>query len=342
MKRSVLILSCVCYLACAHRNHISVQSAHMVRRAETWALAAWQARPFNERVTTASGAIIDYLRSENNAAGINEKPQHAYSDASLLQDIGAALNGLPAAVVDLAKPYLVGVFLIRGLGSTAYAETIVDANNQVRGGWIALDIDRLNRSANDWASYRELSPFATTTPSSLQLRAIIADDDSNNRQAAIQYIVLHELAHIIAAGHNNIHPRWDQPTPSKISAKRYPFSALSWTVVAGNYTRKNDTFNGQKIRYYARDEGSGLPENDALTLYQALAQSHFASLYASQNPFEDFAESFASYVHSHLLGKPWRIEVRDADKLMLQLQACWQEPRCQAKRQVLETLLAND
>lgn len=340
MKWATLTLALFC-AACAHKSAIAPHLPHIVRRADTWTLADWQARPFETRVATATGAMIDYLRAENKAAGINEKPQHAYPDAGMLQDITAALSDLPGPVVNMAQPHLIGVFLIRGLGSTAYAETIVDADEQIRGGWIALDIDRINRRGNDWASYRELSPFAATTPSSLEVTATIAAAGDDNRQAAIQYIVLHELAHIIAAGRTDIHPRWDQATPSKIAAKNYPFSALNWTVNDGKYVRKNDDFNGQEIRYYARDDGGGLAESDALALYRALAQSNFPSLYASQSPFEDFAESFASYVHSELLGKPWQIRVSQGGATAIQLKSCWKEPRCQAKRQVLEALLAH-
>lgn len=334
-------LAALCFwtMGCAHLPAVATSSLHPARRATTWSAVGWQNVAVTDRVYSATGVILDYLRAENEAEGVAEVPRHAYAVTAIADDTKAALSDLPPVVQRLIASTFVGVFLLRGLGSTAYAETILDENGDIAGGWVALDADRIDRTANAWASYRDLSAFAATTPSNLVIVSTIAEPTADTRQAAIQYIVLHELGHIVAASRPDVHPRWDRDPPS--SLRKFPYSNSSWHIVDGKYVRRAsvDFDPGIKIRYYARDAGSGLPETTALSLYGELQTSSFPSLYAAQSPFEDFAESFASYVHVVLLGRPWHVDV-SWNRTTVRLTDCWAEPRCKTKRYVLEKLLA--
>ena len=53
----------------------------------------------------------------------------------------------------------------------------------------------------------------------------------------------------------------------------------------------------------------------------------------------DFAEAFATYVHTVLMKKPYAIELYRAGELVRTNRACWDEARCAEKRAILERLL---
>jgi hypothetical protein len=73
--------------------------------------------------------------------------------------------------------------------------------------------------------------------------------------------------------------------------------------------------------------------------YEQLEQTNFPTLYAATKPEEDFAESFVSYVHSMLLGRPFEIRIFENDKLLKTYRSCWNEMRCAEKRKVIEQFL---
>ena len=73
--------------------------------------------------------------------------------------------------------------------------------------------------------------------------------------------------------------------------------------------------------------------------YANLRQTNFPSLYAATSPGDDFAESFASYVHVVLMGRSWQITITRNDKVVELLSACRGEPRCAEKQAILERIL---
>jgi hypothetical protein len=70
-----------------------------------------------------------------------------------------------------------------------------------------------------------------------------------------------------------------------------------------------------------------------------LSTSAFPTLYASTSPFDDFADSFASYVHVVLLGQPWRAQVLTDGKPVASYPNGITEERCRAKCEFLRALL---
>ncbi|MBC7469468.1 MAG: hypothetical protein H7322_09100 [Ramlibacter sp.] len=73
--------------------------------------------------------------------------------------------------------------------------------------------------------------------------------------------------------------------------------------------------------------------------YASLEETNFPSLYAATAPGDDFAEAFASYVHVVLLRRPWEIALSQGGKVVKVVRSCWDQPRCAAKRAVMEQLL---
>ena len=161
----------------------------------------------------------------------------------------------------------------------------------------------------------------------------------NNRQQAIQYILLHELAHVLAI-EENFHPFWGIDPKDIAATDGYPFFLLSWTVDRVNnrfaslfdasFSRRRD------VVYYF---GAKLDADRMVETYDHLGRTNFPTLYAVTSPGDDFAEAFASYVHTVLMKKPFAIRIYHRGQLARAYGSCWNEARCADKRKLLERFL---
>ena len=89
----------------------------------------------------------------------------------------------------------VGFFLIRQLGSTAYSLDLIGKHFEDRPyGLTVFDLDKLSRNANEWASWKEMSPFKADPHWSIRVE--VEEKVNDNRKNAIQMVMLHELGHI--------------------------------------------------------------------------------------------------------------------------------------------------
>jgi hypothetical protein len=313
-----------------------VAAAEPVRQLRTW--RADMGRPTIERVRPAPDMLVDYLRRDNQANGYPERPVPAPPDAAFLADVKAALGGIPPPVLRLFDERLAGIFLVDDLGGTGYSDVVVDDSGVARAGWIVLDAAVLKRhTANQWATWKENTPFKPDPAYTLSAR--IETDAHDNRKNAIQYILLHELAHVLSVG-GNVHPPWTERPRAHKFWGRYPYFDLSWKLDRWN-NRYASLFDASfphrdKVSYYF---GAKLSATDMEATYAQLAATNFPTLYAATRPGDDFAEAFASYVHVVMLGRPWEITISRDGTVVRTFKACWDEPRCAAKRQVVEKML---
>ena len=194
----------------------------------------------------------------------------------------------------------------------------------------------LDRPANDWASWRESSPFATDP--SLKIVATVAPPDQDTRRIGVEMILLHELGHVIGLA-TGMHPL--PLIPPETQSGDYPFFALSWKL---DQDKPVSLFvdampDRARIHYYATRDNA-LPLVRAKELYAGLVNTNLPTLYGAMSPLEDFAESFSTYVHTQILKRPWQVQVLLDNQPIATYHACWDEPRCAAKRALLEKLLA--
>lgn len=194
-------------------------------------------------------------------------------------------------------------------------------------------------TANNWATWKERTPFKPEPGYALEAQIETADRDT--RQNALQYILLHELGHVVSVG-RNIHPNWNKPIREQAASKeRFPFFETSWTFDVANdtYASRFDNQFPQRtdIVYYgiARIPGSAMGPT-----YASLEQTSFAALYSATQPGDDFAEAFANYVHVVMLQRPWQIVLTRDGQVIKTVKSCWEQARCAEKRRMLEELLA--
>ncbi|WP_028316052.1 hypothetical protein [Desulfatibacillum aliphaticivorans] len=255
-----------------------------------------------DRVAPAPDVLVDYLRLDNKLNGYPEVPKAASADKTFLKDVKDAVRELPAPVQAQLSKHLAGIFLVRELGTTSLTEVLtVPANEQK--GFIVLDVDFISKPVNEWASLRANSPFAPDGRA--EIKAVLEEPENDNRKAAIQYILIHQIGHLVGAAIGAF-PSWNKDEP----AENFAFSKISWKTVNGKTVSKFDAeFTMRpKIKFYSLADSS-IPAVKIPECYAQLRQTDFADLYSSRNVWSDFAGAYSVYVHTVLQKKPWVMEI---------------------------------
>lgn len=304
-------------------------------------LAFWQfslSLPAVERIGPAPPELVDYIALDNIANDYPERPRAASPDPAFLADLKSAIADLPPRIWALFPERLAGLYFVDGLGGTGYTDYVFNARGKPVAAFVVLDAAVLaKQSANAWATWKESSPFKADPRHKLD--ALIEAANGNNRKNALQYILLHELGHVFSVG-TNIHPPWNTEPRRIAPTSKYPFFDQSWRIdrKANKYRSRFDAFFPQRARtvYYF---GAKLEASEMAATYENLHGTNFPSLYAATGPGDDFAESFASYVHVVLMNRPWQITISSEGAPVATFKSCWDERRCAAKRTRLEQLL---
>jgi hypothetical protein len=309
--------------------------ANAIKQLSFWRAAL--AKPLEQRIGAAPAPLLEYVDLDNQQQGFPNKPRPPVLSAGFMRDVRAALAGLPAPVRRAMASRLAGIHFVDNLGSTGWTEEILDAQGRPVAGVIVLDAAILAKQrANAWATWKENTPFKPDPH--WRLAAQIERPADDNRVQAIQYILLHEMGHVLAIG-TDLHPNANLSPANLPAQPPFPYYRLSWGVSPqGRYeTRYDARFTQRKdVVYYRGAKLTGAQMADA---YQALAATNFATLYAVTNPFDDFAEAFVTYVHTEMMGRPFKVQIFRDGKPVLEYGACWREARCAAKRKLVEKAL---
>ena len=295
-------------------------------------------RPLEQRIGLPPPELLRYVQLDNIAQQFPNKPREPTLSEDFMRDVRAAVAELPAAVKSLLLRKLVGIYLVEDLGGTGLTDTIWDDERKPVAAFVILDASVLAKQlANSWATWKENSVFKHD--SQWRLVAEIELPDQNNRKNAIQYIILHELGHVLSVG-SNVHPSWNIPPNEILPASNYPFYRLSW-IPSRKENRHLSLFDAtfperRDIVYYF---GARFTADQAPCLYKRLIGTNFVTLYGATNPGDDFAESFVTYVHTVIMKKPFSIKIYKNDELLVSLASCWNELRCASKRKILDDIL---
>jgi len=324
---------------CAYTDKVCARQAalsHPLRSIESWRDTL--KLPVAARFGSASPALVEYLTLDNIAGGFPERPRPASLSADFVADVRAALDELPASVKRALGKDFGGIYFVESLGGTGYTDYIREGAREV-GSFIVLDATVLAKyTANAWATWRENTPFVPNAGHSL--RARIATDAQDHRKGAIQYILLHELGHVVSTN-ARVHPSWSRRPKDVTPAEEYPYYRLSWRMDREGdryaWLHEADFPERARIVYYL---GARLQGAQMELVYQRLRATSFPTLYAATHPADDFAEAFANYVHVELMKKPFEIEILRNGHVVKSYGPCWAEARCADKRRILESLLA--
>ena len=293
--------------------------------------------PLLERLGPAQPEIITHVTQVNLAMGVPSARLRPRWTPPFKPTCARRSPAMPASVQALLDGVLLGVRYARQLGSSAISDIVVSGEGVILGVVVALDVEAFeSRTANAWATWKENTPFAPEEGYRLSAQIALPEDD--NRQGALQYLLLHEFGHVLSAGRNLLHDWW-LDAQSLRGADEYHYLPLAWQIMRRKEVvplAENDFALRGDIVYYhgARMQGSQMAH-----AYRQLQGANFATLYAATSVHEDFAESFASYVHAVMLGKPQAIRIEHDGALLLQFDGYWDAPRSAAKRALLARLL---
>jgi hypothetical protein len=291
-----------------------------------------------DRHGPAPEELVRYVGMVNMALNVDAIPAAAAAPADFLRDMQTAMAQIPAAILDMLDGALLGVYFSTGLGSSAITDVIVNIDGEILGSVVMLDLNAfMDRTANAWATWKENTPFSGSER--LRLEVEIADGADNTRANAMQFLLLHEFGHVLTAGKQFL-PIWWLPPDAMKQTADYDFLRLGWQIDADKRIvpkRAEDFKERTGIFYY---DTKGLGDDAMLSAYRALQDTTFPSLYASTNAFDDFAETFATYVHSVMLGKPARVRIVCDEAVHLERESFWASPRSKPKRAFMQALLA--
>lgn len=131
----------------------------------------------------------------------------------------------------------------------------------------------------------------------------------------------------------NFHPPWALPPQFVPSLAPYPFASLSWRFSddRNKYVTlfDNDFKRRTNVVYYF---GARLDAEEMVPSYSMLESTNFPTLYAATRPGADFAESFASFVHTVLMKRPFAIRIYVDDNIAKTFEMCWNQAALQQQR----------
>jgi len=232
---------------------------------------------------------------------------------ALVRDLRRAIADLPLPIARAFDRHVCRVVLVTGLRSAGTLKMLDDDPSR---GVIVINLDYLGQSADAWMSAKEASYFEPEAGLSI-VAHMAAESD---RGALPGFWLTHELGHVLHSAFS------EDPAVERLVG-------LSWP--------RTDSMAGLGlIPYAALKDESPQSAQSVEPYYRMLAESSFPSLTAAAHRNEDFADSFATYAHVVLSGRPWSVEVYRGDERTARLDPCWEEARCSAKRVALEDFLA--
>ena len=270
-------------------------------------LAYWESQmqvPIALRYGRIPDRLLEYLRIDNKLNGFPAAVT-AFDNAKARTILGNAVASLPSKVRVLVKNKLVGVYVVNNLGTSGYTESILNPQGEPVAGVIVLDASLFDQPGNTWASWRDSTAFIPHSRFGIQ--TTIAAAGENDIKAAVQFLLIHELGHVYSIG-TDVHPDWYRDL-AEVELSEYPFSSLSWEIEAHSkqYRSLYDErfWQREKLGFYQKAK---LPAYQIADTLKQLRNTNFISIYAATRPEEDFAETFAIYAHTELMGKPYKIE----------------------------------
>jgi hypothetical protein len=306
------------------------------RRASLWG-SDWVGTPVGTRVQILPKDIADTLRGGAFGGGIAKNIAPAENAEYMLEDLRAAMDSIPESVKKLVEDRLIGVYLVQGMNlnngahAAGMAFETINFFRQYYGTVILIDRDSTDERADEALAGLSFVPLEKYGYFSLE--AQLAESGSNDRITTLRTVLLHELGHVIDTDRDIVPDSFSYGNRTTGCG----FVCLSWKQrelhrYGGHLTSAMSHLNRGQYRPYVM----GLPKT-----LEALKASNFPSLYATVLPEEDFADSFAMYVHTVMLGLPWELTFRVDGEIKTEIGSCFHEGRCPKKRDYFDALLAD-
>jgi len=308
-----------------------------VRRASFWG-DDWQNQPLEARVGLLPEDAVASLREALELYGGVSKIAPARGADYAVDDMRKAVAGLPESVKRLVRGRLIGVFLVDNLSTEGSGEHNLGLALEVMGVWrqhvgtIVL-IDRAGTDMNANRAMASMEYVPTGEYKGISVQSRLARRNNDDRRMTIQYVLLHELGHVVDYDLGITPGSFNYGEPTLDCG----FTCLSWVQPSQHRFSPRigaamQSADDASLDAYVK----ALPDT-----FRLLSASNFPSIYATTMPEEDFAESFAQYVHSVVLGHPWELTLRVDGTIQERLGSCFLERRCPGKKSYFDRLLVD-
>lgn len=338
-------------------------------------------KPISDRVVVADQKMLNFLAVDNlvffggSADGIE-----AVEDNDVIGYAKNAIANLPPSVLKYVEDHLYGIVLVKGLAYTAFAPEVfsVEGNSNLTGGAIILNVDNLRdkvtkelKTSDDWYTFKERTTLQQYDPTqkSFETHEVTLSqknpDGTSTVQDLFNILILHEMAHVIAAADPSIHPSilkyFNKDVPLKVYEKMnkgnplgaFPFIDGSWKKTVTKNKKDEDVVSlsrkwpseleelvaDKPVKFYSSNFDKKYTVDEAKLLYSKLQETCFVSMYATVSYFEDFAETMAQYF---LKEKGYgAFEVKMTSKKTGEVEAqfspdIWSNPTCSEKVQYIK------
>lgn len=311
-------------------------SSHMAAPIHNiFAVEAWNrnllSRSAFEKIESLSNLGRDYLSVSTGVPFGNEELTSLELSQKERNEIVSVIRTLPHAVQKLVDTKLISLSFIKGLsriGFNGFTGTIYNGSAG-EFGFIVIDADLLAQKANERLANRERQYFVPTF--GYTLKAGTETPMENTPLAAFRFLLLHELGHLLheTAGYFPV------VSSAKDVAKRSGFSGPFGSIVRERMPLVLRNFADGKFNF-----DKPFPKiTNAGKIFYALETSGLPSIYATVNPYEDFAESFAMWVHCDLMHKSHHVTVMRESKPLWSFSGCDTLERFPAKTLLFEQIL---
>ncbi len=238
---------------------------------------------------------------------------------------------------------LTGIFIEKKFDGTAYAGRNMDHNGNPTGGaFIGIRKSVLDENLNlrTWASWKEQLSFGGILDSYTLSKNLphIATHSNTEVSDFLYFVIAHEFGHNFDFANKlntmkNCDQAKDEDAECEMSEKSW--GAISWIT---NIKPKpaNDFTNIKGLCFYWCKENA-LKFTDVPQVYSDLAKTNFISLYATTQPWDDFADSIAYYLVSQNLNTSYTIDTRQENSY--DIMAKLHSPLFAEKYQYIENFL---
>jgi hypothetical protein len=304
----------------------------------------WKQTALTNRIKESPQELIEKVHIENEIWGFQERPTPIKPPSQIYSAMKSIEESLPKNIISILEKRFIGIFSVKELGGSGYADVVYDEEGNEHYALIILDADLLlNKKANEWATWKLNSTFRPEANGPTKISAVIEKEEDDNVVNAIRFILLHELGHILGVL-TKTHSSWVEWYDNKKINMDYPFQKLSWRLTKDNkiVSLFDDEFPERRVVKVYSFEKSKLTNHQILPAYNNLIRhTNFPSLYATQSLWEDFAESFATYVHVVIDERPWQVIIQQDTGSKIVVESCWGDKRCEEKELFMQEWFSN-
>lgn len=213
------------------------------------------------------------------------------------------------------------IYVEKAFFGTAYAGVRRDRDGHITGAIMGIRQSVLDEGLDlkTWASWKEQLSFGAPTDKHVVKKdlPVIATPGTRGVNDFLYFVVAHEFGHIFdfTNGLNKTNPKKCSKAANgddECEMEKESWGALSWETEL-TPLKKNYFAHRSGLCFYWCD-GSSLEASAVPAVYDGLALTSFISTYATTQPWDDFADSFAYFLLDKELRQPYVVERPDGIK----------------------------